>query len=105
MHFGDLVGVLSRHRTEALADPSKGDIADHFNILLRLMYPRSQARQGGSLRPHYIVARYIWHNEPPVPFLPESARRAFTSYDIAQTRKREKQIHVRWIHQVAPVHA
>ncbi len=27
------------------------------------------------------------------------------SYDIAQTRKREKQIHVRRIHQVAPVHA
>jgi hypothetical protein len=28
-----------------------------------------------------------------------------TSYDIAQTRKREKQIHVRRIHQVASVHA
>jgi addiction module HigA family antidote len=27
------------------------------------------------------------------------------SYDIAQTRKREKQIQVRRIHQVAPVHA
>ena len=27
------------------------------------------------------------------------------SYDIAQTRKREKQIHVRRIHQVTPVHA
>ena len=27
------------------------------------------------------------------------------SYDIAKTRKREKQIHVRRIHRIAPVHA
>ena len=35
----------------------------------------------------------------------ETLMRMQGSYDIAQTRKREKQIQVRRIHQVAPVHA
>src|ERR1039457_4303635 len=35
----------------------------------------------------------------------DTLMRMQTSYDIAQTRKREKQIHVRRIHQGAPVHA
>jgi addiction module HigA family antidote len=35
----------------------------------------------------------------------DTLMRMQSSYDIAQTRKREKQIHVRRIHQVAPVHA
>lgn len=35
----------------------------------------------------------------------DTLMRMQASYDIAQTRKREKQIHVRRIHQVAPVHA
>jgi addiction module HigA family antidote len=35
----------------------------------------------------------------------DTLMRMQASYDIAQIRKREKQIHVRRIHQVAPVHA
>jgi plasmid maintenance system antidote protein VapI len=35
----------------------------------------------------------------------DTLMRMQASYDIAQTRKREKQIHVRRIHQAAPVHA
>jgi addiction module HigA family antidote len=35
----------------------------------------------------------------------DTLMRMQASYDIAQTRKREKQIHVRRIHQGAPVHA
>ena len=34
----------------------------------------------------------------------DTLMRMQASYDIAQTRKREKQIHVRRIRQVAPVH-
>ena len=34
----------------------------------------------------------------------DTLMRMQASYDIAQTRKREKRIHVRRIHQVAPVH-
>ena len=35
----------------------------------------------------------------------DTLMRMQASYDIAQTRKLEKQSHVRRIHQVAPVHA
>jgi len=35
----------------------------------------------------------------------DTLMRMQASYDIAQTRKREKTIHVRRIHQAAPVHA
>ena len=35
----------------------------------------------------------------------DTLMRMQASYDIAQTRKREKQIHVRRIHQLANVHA
>src|SRR5208337_791880 len=35
----------------------------------------------------------------------DALMRMQSAYDIAKTRKREKQIHVRRIHQVAPVHA
>ena len=35
----------------------------------------------------------------------DTLMRMQASYDIARTRKREKQIHVRRIHQAAPVHA
>ena len=35
----------------------------------------------------------------------DTLMRMQASYDIAQTRKREKQIHVWRIHQLAPVHA
>jgi addiction module HigA family antidote len=35
----------------------------------------------------------------------DTLMRMQASYDIAQTRKREKQIHVRRIQQAAPVHA
>jgi addiction module HigA family antidote len=35
----------------------------------------------------------------------DTLMRMQASYDIARTRKREKQIHVRRIHQGAPVHA
>src|ERR1022692_4377409 len=35
----------------------------------------------------------------------DTLMRMQSSYDIAQTRKREKEIHVRRIHQVTPVHA
>ncbi len=35
----------------------------------------------------------------------DTLMRMQASYDIAQTRKREKHIHLRRIHQVAPVHA
>ena len=35
----------------------------------------------------------------------DTLMRMQASYDIAQTRKREKQIHVRRIHQVANIHA
>src|SRR6202795_1698131 len=35
----------------------------------------------------------------------DTLMRMQSAYDIAQTRKREKQIHVRRIHQVTPVHA
>jgi addiction module HigA family antidote len=35
----------------------------------------------------------------------DTLMRMQASYDIAQTRKREKQIHVRRIHRGAPVHA
>jgi len=35
----------------------------------------------------------------------DTLMRMQASYDIAQTRKREKQIYVRRIHQGAPVHA
>jgi len=34
----------------------------------------------------------------------DTLMRMQSSYDIAQTRKREKQIHVRRIHQFAPAH-
>jgi addiction module HigA family antidote len=34
----------------------------------------------------------------------DTLMRMQASYDIAKTRKREKQIHVRRIHQAAPVH-
>jgi plasmid maintenance system antidote protein VapI len=35
----------------------------------------------------------------------DTLMRMQASYDIAQTRKREKQIHVRRIHQLANIHA
>ncbi len=35
----------------------------------------------------------------------DTLMRMQVSYDIAQTRKRERQIHVRRIHQTADVHA
>ncbi|MGH9455147.1 MAG: HigA family addiction module antitoxin [Terriglobia bacterium] len=35
----------------------------------------------------------------------DTLMRMQASYDIAQTRKREKQIHVRRIHQLADIHA
>jgi antitoxin HigA-1 len=35
----------------------------------------------------------------------DTLMRMQASYDIAQTRKREKRIHVRRIHQAGPVHA
>jgi len=35
----------------------------------------------------------------------DTLMRMQASYDIAQTRRREKTIHVRRIHQIAPVHA
>src|SRR5437879_9200864 len=35
----------------------------------------------------------------------DTLMRMQASYDIAQTRKREKLIHVRRVHQVGPVHA
>jgi hypothetical protein len=35
----------------------------------------------------------------------DTLMRMQASYDIAKTRKREKQIHVRRIHRIAPVHA
>jgi antitoxin HigA-1 len=35
----------------------------------------------------------------------DTLMRMQASYDITQTRKREKRIHVRRIHQAAPVHA
>jgi addiction module HigA family antidote len=35
----------------------------------------------------------------------DTLMRMQATYDIAQTRKREKHIHVRRIHQAAPVHA
>jgi plasmid maintenance system antidote protein VapI len=35
----------------------------------------------------------------------DTLMRMQASYDIVQTRKREKQIHVRRIHQLANVHA
>jgi plasmid maintenance system antidote protein VapI len=35
----------------------------------------------------------------------DTLMRMQASYDIAQARKREKQIHVRRIHHVTPVHA